>query len=46
MFFYGGLLGGILTAVIIFKKMPQYRYLLDYITGSRKYNMIINRIKA
>lgn len=28
--FYGGLLGGILTAIIIFKKKPQYRYLLDF----------------
>jgi phosphatidylglycerol:prolipoprotein diacylglycerol transferase len=30
--FYGGLLGGILSAVIIFKKRPQYRYLLDFVT--------------
>ena len=30
--FYGGLLGGILTAVIILKKRPQYRYLLDIVT--------------
>jgi len=30
--FYGGLLGGILTAVIIFKKKPQYKYLLDFAT--------------
>jgi phosphatidylglycerol:prolipoprotein diacylglycerol transferase len=30
--FYGGLLGGILAAVIIFRKRPQYRYLLDYVT--------------
>ncbi|MCL2230478.1 MAG: prolipoprotein diacylglyceryl transferase [Treponema sp.] len=29
--FYGGLLGGILAAVIILKKRPQYGYLLDYI---------------
>jgi Prolipoprotein diacylglyceryltransferase len=28
--FYGGLLGGILAAIIIFKKKPQYRYLLDF----------------
>jgi phosphatidylglycerol:prolipoprotein diacylglycerol transferase len=28
--FYGGLLGGLLTAVIIFRKRPQYRYLLDF----------------
>jgi len=30
--FYGGLLGGLLTAVIIFRKRPQYRYLLDLAT--------------
>ena len=30
--FYGGLLGGILTAIIIFKKRPQYLYLLDIVT--------------
>jgi len=30
--FYGGLLGGILTAVIILKKRPQYIYLLDIAT--------------
>jgi phosphatidylglycerol:prolipoprotein diacylglycerol transferase len=30
--FYGGLLGGILTAIVIFKKRPQYRYLMDYVT--------------
>jgi phosphatidylglycerol:prolipoprotein diacylglycerol transferase len=30
--FYGGLLGGMLAAVIIFKKRPQYRYLLDFVT--------------
>jgi phosphatidylglycerol:prolipoprotein diacylglycerol transferase len=30
--FYGGLLGGMLTAIIIFKKRPQYRYLLDFAT--------------
>jgi len=29
--FYGGLLGGLLTAIIIFKKKPQYRYLLDFV---------------
>ena len=29
--FYGGLLGGLLTAAIIFKKKPQYRYLLDFV---------------
>ena len=29
--FYGGLLGGILAAIIIFKKKPQYRYLLDFV---------------
>ncbi|WP_461247124.1 prolipoprotein diacylglyceryl transferase [Treponema sp. R6D11] len=29
--FYGGLLGGILTAIIIFKKRPQWRYLLDFV---------------
>jgi phosphatidylglycerol---prolipoprotein diacylglyceryl transferase len=29
--FYGGLLGGIFTAIIIFKKKPQYRYLLDFV---------------
>jgi phosphatidylglycerol---prolipoprotein diacylglyceryl transferase len=29
--FYGGLLGGLLTAVIIFKKKAQYRYLLDFV---------------
>jgi phosphatidylglycerol:prolipoprotein diacylglycerol transferase len=29
--FYGGLLGGMLSAVIILKKRPQYRYLLDYV---------------
>jgi phosphatidylglycerol:prolipoprotein diacylglycerol transferase len=28
--FYGGLLGGILSTIIIFKKKPQYRYLLDF----------------
>ena len=32
--FYGGLLGGILTAVIIFKKIPQYRYLNDIVASS------------
>jgi phosphatidylglycerol:prolipoprotein diacylglycerol transferase len=30
--FYGGLLGGIFTAIIIFRKRPQYRYLLDIVT--------------
>jgi len=30
--FYGGLLGGILAAIIIFKKKPQYKYLLDFAT--------------
>jgi phosphatidylglycerol:prolipoprotein diacylglycerol transferase len=30
--FYGGLLGGILAVAIIFKKKPQYRYLLDFVT--------------
>jgi phosphatidylglycerol:prolipoprotein diacylglycerol transferase len=30
--FYGGLLGGILAAMIIFKKKPQYRYLPDFVT--------------
>ena len=30
--FYGGLLGGLLTALIIFRKRPQYRYLLDFVT--------------
>jgi len=30
--FFGGLLGGILAAIIIFKKRPQYRYLLDFVT--------------
>jgi phosphatidylglycerol:prolipoprotein diacylglycerol transferase len=30
--FYGGLFGGILAAIIIFKKKPQYRYLLDFVT--------------
>jgi phosphatidylglycerol:prolipoprotein diacylglycerol transferase len=30
--FYGGLLGGILTAIIILKKRPQYIYLLDIVT--------------
>jgi phosphatidylglycerol:prolipoprotein diacylglycerol transferase len=30
--FYGGLLGGILAAIIIFKKKPQYKYLLDFVT--------------
>jgi phosphatidylglycerol:prolipoprotein diacylglycerol transferase len=30
--FYGGLLGGILTAIIIVKKRPQYGYLLDIVT--------------
>ena len=30
--FYGGLLGGILATIIIFKKKPQYRYLLDFVT--------------
>jgi len=30
--FYGGLLGGILVAIIIFKKKPQYKYLLDFAT--------------
>ena len=30
--FYGGLLGGILAAIIIFKKRPQYKYLLDFVT--------------
>jgi phosphatidylglycerol:prolipoprotein diacylglycerol transferase len=29
--FYGGLLGGILAAIIIFRKKPQYRYLLDFV---------------
>ena len=29
--FYGGLLGGMFAAMIIFKKRPQYRYLLDFI---------------
>jgi phosphatidylglycerol:prolipoprotein diacylglycerol transferase len=29
--FYGGLLGGLLAAIIIFKKKPQYRYLLDFV---------------
>jgi phosphatidylglycerol:prolipoprotein diacylglycerol transferase len=29
--FYGGLLGGVLAAIIIFKKRPQYRYLLDFV---------------
>jgi phosphatidylglycerol:prolipoprotein diacylglycerol transferase len=29
--FYGGLFGGTLAAVIIFKKRPQYRYLLDFV---------------
>ena len=28
--FYGGLLGGLITAVIIFRKRPQYRYLLYF----------------
>ena len=28
--FYGGLLGGILAAIIIIKKKPQYKYLLDF----------------
>ena len=32
--FYGGLLGGILTAIIIVKKKPCYRYLLDIVTPS------------
>jgi phosphatidylglycerol:prolipoprotein diacylglycerol transferase len=32
--FYGGLLGGILTAIIIIKKKPQYKYLLDFVTPS------------
>jgi phosphatidylglycerol:prolipoprotein diacylglycerol transferase len=30
--FYGGLLGGMLAAAIIFKKIPRYRYLLDFVT--------------
>jgi phosphatidylglycerol:prolipoprotein diacylglycerol transferase len=30
--FYGGLLGGMLAAIIIFKKRPQYRYLTDFVT--------------
>ena len=30
--FYGGLLGGILAAIIIFKKKSQYKYLLDFVT--------------
>jgi phosphatidylglycerol:prolipoprotein diacylglycerol transferase len=29
--FYGGLFGGVLAAIIIFKKKPQYRYLLDFV---------------
>jgi len=29
--FYGGLLGGILVAVIIFRIKPQYRYLMDFV---------------
>jgi phosphatidylglycerol:prolipoprotein diacylglycerol transferase len=29
--FYGGLLGGILAAIIILKKRPRYRYLLDFV---------------
>ena len=30
--FYGGLLGGIFTAAIIFKKRPKYKYLPDIVT--------------
>ena len=30
--FYGGLFGGILTAIIVFRKRPQYKYLLDIVT--------------
>jgi len=29
--FYGGLLGGLLAAYIIFRKKPQYGYLLDFV---------------
>jgi len=32
--FYGGLLGGILAAIIIINRRPQYKYLLDFITPS------------
>ena len=32
--FYGGLLGGILAAIIIIKKKPQYKYLIDFIAPS------------
>jgi len=30
--FYGGLVGGLLAAFIILKKIPRYRYLLDFVT--------------